>query len=663
MNMTLNFLHQLIRLTVVTACLNLACFGAHAVEPQRVLHSAMALQLESLEITHLADFRQWVVRHLSAESKDGDALNDLHQRLIAALREVNELERAALERAVSLHELVLLGLTKSAQVRAAGSAADDATQSINQIQANLARVRRMVSSDLKRIESRDAALARESQILEARARRLESGESSGQVALRARSEAYNSSLAAHEARVRKSAAAYKADVDAYNHWLEGSRARLSDLQTQIDEAFDEYRTFAGVTDERRAQLNTDIEAYNALVASQSASGDSGETAKAEQISAERMAVRNAIGRVEQMALDVRRLQDSAQSLAQRLQAESEVVSGGLRAKRQAELDAEQISADRLLDDRKHIERQAYEIQAKLERAASVLNDDVKRHQEMSRLATNSGDREFYRLASQWLAEGDVEPLLAWLSDHRQEDRSLHQELDLAVERLQQMPSLRMAIDEANKLLGQARAYAQNHSVKVSKARTQLAAAWKLHAQARTRLIEAEHRYEGRWRRWLAAQSTSSNNVQADVVATLAELMEADFAALRGQLGFGGPSLAHVGAKRTEFFDLAMDYGIDIADWGRAGVIALLRDTSSAKGRMDAPLARRLKDWLTRAETKSWLDSLGGAERSRELLLRLLEVTLVHRAVLREKASSNVVEVFLGAGQVILTMDGNVRSHG
>ena len=162
---------------------------------------------------------------------------------------------------------------------------------------------------------------------------------------------------------------------------------------------------------------------------------------------------------------------------------------------------------------------------------------------------------------------------------------------------------------------------------------------------------------------MAAQSTSSNNVQADVVSTLAELMEADLAALRGQLGFGGPSSAHVDAKRTEFSDLAMDYGIDIADWGRAGVIALLRDTSSAKGRMDAPLARRLKDWLTRAETKPWLASLSGAKRSRELLLRLLEVTLVHRAVLRETASSNVIEAFLGAGQVVLTMDGNVRSPG
>lgn len=663
MNISLKFLHQLIRLTVVAACLNITCFGARADEPQRVLHSAMALQLESLEITHLADFRQWVMRRLNAESKDGDALNDLHQRLIAALREVNELERAALERAVSLHELVLLGLTKSAQARAAGSAADDAAQSINQIQANLARARQMVSSDLKRIENRDAALARESQSLEARARRLESGESSGQVTLRMRSEAYNSSLAAHEARVRKSAAAYRADVDAYNQWLERSRARLGDLQTQIDEAFNEYQTFAAVTDKRRAQLNTDIEAYNALVASKSASGDSEESAKAEQIAAERMAIRNAIGRVEQMALDVRRLQDSAQSLAQRLQAESEVRSGGLRARRQAELDEEQIGAERLVDEREQIERQASRIQAKLERAASVLNEDVKRHQEMSRLATNSGDREFYRLASQWLAGGDVDPLLAWLSNHRQEDRSLHQELDLAVDRLQQLPSLRIAIDEANKLLGQARAYAQDHSVNVSKSRTELAAAWKLHAQARTRLIEAEHRYEGRWRRWLAAQSTFSNNVQADVVSTLAELMEADLAALRGQLGFGGPSSAHVDAKRTEFSDLAMDYGIDIADWGRAGVIALLRDTSSAKGRMDAPLARRLKDWLTRAETKPWLASLGGVKRSRELLLRLLEVTLVHRAVLRETASSNVIEAFLGAGQVVLTMDGNVRSPG
>ena len=162
---------------------------------------------------------------------------------------------------------------------------------------------------------------------------------------------------------------------------------------------------------------------------------------------------------------------------------------------------------------------------------------------------------------------------------------------------------------------------------------------------------------------MAAQSTSSNNVQADVVSTLAELMEADLAALRGQLGFGGPSSAHVDAKRTEFSDLAMAYGIDIADWGRAGVIALLRDTSSAKGRMDSPLARRLKDWLTRAETKPWLASLGGVKRSRELLLRLLEVTLVHRAVLRETASSNVIEAFLGAGQVVLTMDGNVRSPG
>ena len=169
--MSLKFLHQLVRLIVVTACFNLACFGARAVEPQRVLHSAMALQLESLEITHLADFRQWVMRRLNAESKDGDALNDLHQRLIAALREVNELERAALERAVSLHELVLLWLTKSAQARA-GSAADDAAQSINQIQANLARARQMVSSDLKRIENRDAALAQESQSLEVRARRL-----------------------------------------------------------------------------------------------------------------------------------------------------------------------------------------------------------------------------------------------------------------------------------------------------------------------------------------------------------------------------------------------------------------------------------------------------------------------------------------------------------
>ena len=79
--------------------------------------------------------------------------------------------------------------------------------------------------------------------------------------------------------------------------------------------------------------------------------------------------------------------------------------------------------------------------------------------------------------------------------------------------------------------------------------------------------------------------------------------------------------------------------------------------------MDSPLARRLKDWLTRAETKPWPASLSGAKRSRELLLRLLEVTLVHRAVLRETASSNVIEAFLGAGQVVLTMDGNVRSPG
>ena len=119
------------------------------------------------------------------------------------------------------------------------------------------------------------------------AKRLGSGESSEQVALRTRSTAYNAALAAHEARVRRSATAYNTDVDAYKQWLNRSQARLTDQQKQIDAALDEYRTFVGETDERRAQLNTEIEAYNALVSSQASAEESEVIAKAEEISAGR----------------------------------------------------------------------------------------------------------------------------------------------------------------------------------------------------------------------------------------------------------------------------------------------------------------------------------------------------------------------------------------
>ena len=124
----------------------------------------MEEQLESLEIAHLADFRQWAVRHSNIESTESDALDDLHQQLVVALKETNKLERTALKRAVTLHELILVGLDQSAKARASSSAADNAAQTINQIQSDLARVRQMVSDELKRIEDRDEALAREASV-------------------------------------------------------------------------------------------------------------------------------------------------------------------------------------------------------------------------------------------------------------------------------------------------------------------------------------------------------------------------------------------------------------------------------------------------------------------------------------------------------------------
>lgn len=661
MNTSLRCLRQPIGLAVFAACFCLACFGARAVEPHEVLHGAMEEQLESLEIAHLADFRQWAVRHLNNESTESDALDDLHQQLVVALEETSKLERTALKRAVTLHELILVGLDQSAKARASSSAADDAAQTINQIQSDLARVRHMVSDELKRIEDRDEALARESARLEVQAKRLGSGESSEQVALRTRSTAYNTALAAHEARVRRSATAYNADVDAYKQWLNRSQARLTDQQKQMDAALDEYRTFVGETDERRAQLNTEIEAYNALVSSQASAEESEVIAKAEEISAGREAIRKAIGLAEKMAVDVSRLQESGQSLAQRLQAESQARSSGLRASRQAELDEEQLDAERLLNERRQIELQALELRVKLERAASMLSEDVKRHQEILRLASNSDDREFHGLASKWLAGGDVEPLRAWLADHRQDDRTLDRELVETVESLKQLPLLREAIVEANKNVVQARAYAQKHTVALSKARAQLAADWQSHAQARAGLIETEHLYEGLWRRWLTAQSTTEDNALANVLATLAELVEADLAVLRAQLGFSGPFPVDIDAKRAEFSHLAMDYGIEIANWGREGVIALFTDISITKGGRDTATVRRLRDWLERAETQPWLVAHSEGEQSRELLAKLLEITLANRAVLREKASGNGIEAFLGAGQVVLTMDGSVQS--